>query len=507
METFINKISLKGLPKPIDDLLEAQVEKKNMEYVWLHQQGHQAGSLLTVACKDKALLEQDFDKNFIQDTLKNHQILISILDVADVKQHSEDGYLFFNRYAQAKDQIFGNDKNGIRYWFFEHDLKKIRNRYLAGESLLTKYAEELEQGDIPGATVLYLKNIQHDLEFLEYLRFGKSFTTLTLMERLQQMEYFIPVIKQFFVKDGDQYYLLRQIENEDMVEYMDKHLHLIKKIKKSMRRLVLQHLKAKEPKKILLLPSAKDPLLENKEIKKALGPLLKLPNVEELFFFHKITRIERDHHLTYYYMLAVLSKENQEETEKALQKIMIESPADIQFVIIYHTRFWIQENTYESQNFFKKIMYTKNKIYTNGFHPQIHWNKNYDYRCDDLFIYKGVAKDLYKKHLKACARNKKATTVPIVPQYLYQYFGQVIKNRMYRNFGYLPETDDLETLWNLFIYSYQSDIDYRLAISQFSFDVIGYLHENREQKLPALYLNQTEKKELFNLLKEIKNTD
>jgi len=284
METFINKISLKGLPKPIADLLEAQVEKKNMEYVWLHQQGHQAGSLLTVACKDKALLEQDFDKNFIQDTLKNHQVLISILDGADVKQHSEDGYLFFNRYAQAKDLIYGEEKNGIRYWFFEHDLKKIRNRYLTGESLLTKYAEELEQGDIPGATVLYLKNIQHDLEFLEYLRFGKSFTTLTLMERLQQMEYFIPVIKQFFVKDGDQYYLLRQIENEDMVEYMDKHLHLIKKIKKSMRRLVLQHLKAKEPKKILLLPSAKDPLLENKEIKKALGPLLKLPNVEELFF-------------------------------------------------------------------------------------------------------------------------------------------------------------------------------------------------------------------------------
>lgn len=506
MENFINQITHKNLPKNILDVLQAHIENQNIDYIWFHQEKQQSCSLLTVMGKNKSLLEKDFSKNIIGETLKNDQVLISILDETDRKQHAEDGYLFFNRHAQAKDQIYGNAKNGIRYWFFEHDLKKIRNRYLAGESLLTKYAEELSRGDVPGATLLYVKNIQHDLEFLEYLRLGKSFLELTVSERLLQLEKFIPQLKQFFVKEGDSFYLINFIEKEDDVNYMEEYQLTVKNIQAKMKQLVMERLKQKQSKNLLLKQTVKNRLLEKKEVKKALRPLLDTRGVEELFLFHETACFAEDHSKMHYYIMALIEEENQLEIENALQKIRNNTPSGMQFTILYHTRLWIQEGLYAFQPYFKKILDLANKIFTTGYHPAVHWYQDRSTNAGDLFLHKRSTKKLYKTHLQRSDRNKKSVMISFIPHYLYHYFGQTIKNHLYGNFGYLPQTNDLQTLWDLFIYSNNSDVDYGSVISHFPFDVIGYLHENREQKLPTLSLNQEAKKRLFDLLKEIRNT-
>lgn len=505
MENFTNQIKEKKLPKQLTEMLMTEIEKKNVNGVWLHQQEHQECSLLTISCKDKLLFQQTFDYLFIGNIFEQDRVLISILDDIDLQQHREDCYLFFRRYATTDHQIYGEEMNIGRFIATESDFQSLRERYEKGEQLLMKYTEELIADEQVGATLFTLKNIQHDLQFLEYLRFGKEFDTFTLTERLHHMEAFIPEMKKFFVKEGDQYYLLRQIENEDMVEYMDEHLPAICKIKKKMKGFVLQNMKVKQPKNDQLKPTVSHQFLKDASIKKVLRPLLQMTHLEEVYLFHEITSFQADFRHHHYYLLALVSKESAKEVRRVFQKINEALPPNLKFTIIYHTRFWIQENLYQSQYFLKTLMNNDHKIYTNDFHPKIHWGRDDDYRCDDSFIYHRRAKNIYERHLKRIERDEKSTMVFIIPCDLNEYFVQILINSLYDTLGYLREINDVEVLWNLSLYAHPVRTQLEEHLQKLSFDLIGYMSKNQKEKLPALHLHQDEKKLLFDLIKRIKN--
>lgn len=505
MENFINQINEKKLPKQLTEMLMAEVEQKNIDCMWLYRTEHGKGTLLTIFCKDKLLLQRTFDDLFRGDTFEQDRVLISILDEADLEQHREDRYLFFQRYARKEDQIYGEEKNYGRFIVTESALQSLRERYEKGEQLLMKYTEELIVDEQVGATLFSLKNIQHDLEFLEYLRFGRSFEDFTLTERLHQMEAFIPEIKKLFLKEGDQYYLLRQIENEDMVEYMDEHLPFISKIKKKMKGFVLQNMRVKQPKNNHLKPTVPHQFLKDPSIKKVLRPLLHMAHLEEVYLFHEITSIQADFQHHHYYLLALVSKEKVKEIQRVSQKIDEALPPYLKFTIIYHTRLWIQENVYQSQHFLKTLMSNDHKIYTNDFHPKIHWDRDDTYRCDDSCIYHRRAKDIYKRHLKGIKRDENSTMASIIPSDLNEYFIQILINGLYDTVGYLPENNDVKVLWDLLIYAHPLGTQLEDHLQQLSFDLINYLSMHRKLKLPALHLHQKEKKLLFGLIQRIKD--
>ena len=506
METFINKIKEKKLPEQVNELLMAETERKNITGIWLYRSEQQQCSLLTVLCEDKLLLQRTFRYLFIGDTFEQDRVLISILDDADLEQHRQDRYVFFSRYASKEDQIYGDEKDYGRFVVSDSDLRPLRERYLKGEQLLMKYTQELIVDEQAGATLFYLKNLQHDLEFLEYLRFGRPFEDFALPERLRQMEAFIPEVKKFFVKEGNHYYLLRQIENEEIVEYMDEYQHHICKVKNQMKQIVLRNMQAKLPRNLPLKPAVSHELLKNKVIRKVLRPLLHMAHLEEMYVFHEITSIQDALNVTHYYLLAVVSKEKLKEAARVTQKINEGSPAHLKFTIIYHTRLWIQENVYQSQYFFKTLMNNDHKIYTTAFHPKIHWDGDDTYYCDDAVIYYRKSKNIYKRHLKGVARDEKSAMVSIIPKELNEYFVQILICRLYDTVGYLPEINDVKVLWDLFIYVNGSETDYDELLGSFSFDLIRYLTANKNEKLPALKINQTEKKKLFRLLIHLRKT-
>ncbi len=503
MENFINQIREKKLPAHLTDLLMAETENKNITAMWLHRPAHQNGLLLTILCKDKLLLQQTFDYLFIGDSFEQDRVLISVLDDADLEQHREDRYVFFQRYARKEDQIYGEEKNYGRFTIVDLELRSLRKRYLKGEQLLSKYTEELIADGQVGATLFYLKNIQHDLEFLEYMRFGRPFEGFALAERLRYMEAFIPEVRKFFVKEGCHFYLLRQIENEEIVEYMEAYQDDLCKIKEEMKNTVLRDMQAKLPEKTPLHPPVSHALLKNKAVKKVLRPLLQLAYLEEVYSFHEITTIEKELQHRHYYLLALVSEESEKDFDTAVDKINKAQFPDLKFTIICHTRLWVQENIYECQDFFKNLMQVDNRIYTNGFHPEIHWNSRHTTDCGDLSFYRLRAKNIFKEHLKTACRDQ-AATVALIPYWLNNYLVQLLKNRIYQTFGYLPETDHLQTLWDLFIFSAEPGRYWSDLLHTISFDFITYLHEHRQQKVPVLHLNYAEKKKLFSLLQHLK---
>lgn len=505
METFINQIKEKKLPEHTYELLMAETERKNITAIWLYRPEHQKAALLTVLCKDRLLLQRTFDYLFIGDTFEQDGVLISMLDDTDLEQQCEDRYLFFSRYARKEDQIYGHEKDYGRFSIVGSDLVSLKARYLKEEKLLMKYTEELIVDEQVGATLFYLKNIQHDLEFLEYIRFGKPFEDFALPERLRQIEAFIPEVKQFFVKHNNHYYILRQIENEVIVEYMDEYQNHLRKIKEEMKKIVLQNMKAKQPRNTPLKPTVSHPFLKDPTIRKALHPLLQTAYLEEVYLFHEITAIKEKSQHHHYYLLALVSNKNRKEEKRIAEKIDKELPPDLEFTIIYHTRLWIQENVYQSQHFLKSLMNEDHKIYTNDFHAKIHWDDYDSFSSDDLFIYRRRAKNIYKRHLKGVERNEKVAMVSIIPSELNEYLVQILIDRLYDRAGYLPEINDVKVLWDLVIYADPRASQLEEQLHKLSFDLIGYLSMHRKDKLPALHLHQNEKKLLFDLFKRIKD--
>ncbi|ACU06707.1 hypothetical protein FIC_00233 [Flavobacteriaceae bacterium 3519-10] len=505
MENFINQIKENKLPEHVYELLTAETGKENITAMWLYRPEHQKAALLTVLCKDRLLLQRTFDYLFIGDTFEQDGLLISMLDDSDMVQQCEDRYLFFSRYARKEDQIYGHEKDYGRFNIVDSDLVSLKARYLKEEQLLMKYTEELIVDEQVGATLFYLKNIQHDVEFLEYIRFGKPFEDFALAERLRQIEALIPEVKQFFVKHNNHYYILRQIENEDIVEYMDEYQDHLRKIKEEMKKIVLQNMKAKQPKNTPLKPTVSHPFMKDPTIRKALHPLLQTAYLEEVYFFHEITAIKEKSQHHHYYLLALVSNENRKEEKRIAEKINKELPRDMEFTIIYHTRLWIQENVYQSQHFLKSLMNGDHKIYTNDFHAKIHWDDDDAYRCDDAFIYHRREKNIYKRHLKGVERNEKAAMVSIIASELNEYFVQILINRLYDSAGYLSEISDVKVLWDLVLYADPRASQLEDQLHKLSFDLIGYLSMHRKDKKPGLHLHQDEKKKIFCLLNHLKN--
>jgi len=225
--------------------------------------------------------------------------------------------------------------------------------------------------------------------------------------------------------------------------------------------------------------------------------------LEEVYLFHEITSIKKEFQHHHYYLLALVSEESEKDFEAAVDKINKAQFPDLKFTIICHTRLWIQENIYECQDFFKNLMQADNRIHTNAFHPEIHWNSRHTTDCGDLSFYRLRAKNIFKEHLKTACRDQ-AATVALIPYWLNNYLAQLLKNRIYQTFGYLSETDHLQTLWDLFIFSAESGSYWSDLLPTLSFDFITYLHEHRQQKLPVLHLNYAEKKKLFSLLQHLK---
>src|SRR5690606_26704174 len=87
-----------------------------------------------------------------------------------------------------------------------------------------------------------------------------------------------------------------------------------------------------------------------------------------------------------------------DKVSKELKEIIREletADAEVQFAIIAHNRFYIQDNVYVQQGFYKKVCKTNNRIYTSGYQPAIHWRNNwYSDFHENLFDIKYSTKDI-----------------------------------------------------------------------------------------------------------------
>ncbi|MEG0915586.1 MAG: hypothetical protein RSF68_01085 [Myroides sp.] len=320
-------------------------------------------------------------------------MLVVLLDEDDVTKHKKIDSPFIHLNLSKAEVLYTDDETAIPsdYYFWEY-FKKFKERYIERQQLLKSYTDDFIKDELEGSCYLFLKGFATDLGAVELLLLGTINEKDSLTERLLIMEKICPIWKAVFVKqDTDTFYLLEQQSLSDAGIY-DDWGKALKKAQKKIKNIVLQIFAELDKNKQIISLQQQDTVPF--EYSDRLQQLQSNEEVEEIFLFHETVRYFHNKTVRCFYLLLI----TKEKVSKQLKEIIREvetADAEVQFAIIAHNRFYIQNNVYVQQGFYKKVFKTSNRIYTSGHHPAIHWRNNwYSDFHENLFDIKYSTKDI-----------------------------------------------------------------------------------------------------------------
>ncbi|MEX0996916.1 MAG: hypothetical protein WDZ45_07700 [Flavobacteriaceae bacterium] len=169
---------------------------------------------------------------------------------------------------------------------------------------------------------------------------------------------------------------------------------------------------------------------------------------EEIYQFHHTTHANTQ---TYYLLLIGKGFSNQ-LLKDLTNKLQAQTGNKAEFVLIAHTRSWIQEWLYAQQDFFKKIIKEENRIFTTSpYHPKPHWEHPYAPYYPDLELY-------YKQTVKVFDQlllmaDRLTDNYSGVANLFSLFFQTFCKTYLFATISYYPNNLHSKALWQLCLYA------------------------------------------------------
>jgi len=180
--------------------------------------------------------------------------------------------------------------------------------------------------------------------------------------------------------------------------------------------------------------------------------LKKFDEVEELFLFHQISTFDSYQPHEHFYLFVVLKHKATKDLKTYLQHIEQNPIESIRITSVHHTRYHIQHHTYDYQVFFQKIMKAKNRIYSSGYHPKIHWYKKRPTYLDGLEHSYNYNKQCYNNDIKPIFEKNEGEKY-ILKQIVSKFLVKHLQIFIFSETIYKPRSKNLITLWNLMIFA------------------------------------------------------
>jgi hypothetical protein len=215
----------------------------------------------------------------------------------------------------------------------------------------------------------------------------------------------------------------------------------------------------------------------------AIETIVKEVEAEQIYLYHQITYGEKT---TYYLMLIAVGTSN-EKLRLLDQPLKSKTGGKYDFVLISHSRNWIQKNLYQHQSFFANILQDNNLVYSSStYHPGFHWEVPHNRYHADLHFYYKPTKDIAMQFF-AIANNSKENYQGL--EYFFAlFFMSFCRTYIFVKTYYLPNYLSNQTLWQLCIYADADIRKYNYLIEQFWTDFFPYLdtHMTLHHKLTKL---------------------
>lgn len=249
-------------------------------------------------------------------------------------------------------------------------------------------------------------------------------------------------------QDSDTFYLIEQ-QNLSEAGMYDDWGKALKKAQKKIKKIVLQIFdELDKNKQIVSLPQ---PNTISFQYSDHLNQLQTNEDVEEVFLFHETVNYLDNKTVRCFYLLLIV-KDKVSNSLKEIIKEIETADDDVQFAIIAHNRFYIQDSVYYQQGFYKKVYSSHNRIYTSGYHPAIHWQNTWNPDFHENVINIKYSSKNIENFVDTAIRPAKQSLV-ISSKKLYKCF--VCKLQMYilYHLNYVPTTTNLNTLLQMVRYT------------------------------------------------------
>ncbi|MDM1044940.1 hypothetical protein HX004_07675 [Myroides sp. 1354] len=454
MKTACSDISQQNFSQELLEKLSDCIQTKNVLTLWygpIWASPTLRG--LWMYTKDKQQVKALFTPSYIKTLLDEEQLVFISLDTVDFNYHASIGNPLFKTSLTANRILYQTTSLPPSF-----GVNKSMGNFIAlyqdKQALLSSYCNDFLEQQFHGSSHAFLKSFTHDLDVLETVLLGVKQTTATLTHRLLVLEQIIPKMKTLFVKrQADVYYILNDLaQNTEDVPYNMWGLSL-QKVQKKLNHIVLTVLEQIDGQTTII--QSKRTLKKKKikpfKYKEKLLPLLSTNQIEEIYQFHEMLFLNQTNPQKHVYLVVLTKETPSKEIKKIIQTIEAQKE-NIQFTLLAHTRFYIQESVYEFSDFFKTALHPKNKIYASDYYPQIHWYKSQMKDYSDFTSPLKERTERIHQTLRQDLKNSQNHTF-ITTNQLYTCLSAKFKIYIIHHLHYLPNTNNLNTLLHLALYA------------------------------------------------------
>lgn len=487
----------------LENILRQLINQHHIIQMFFTKDTHSLFSHLIIHTEKNSDAQELQQSKWVKKVRNRYQIDVYFIYSVKFHHKSSLGHPFIECYSQPSAIIYQNEESGntpiiARGW---KKYKKKFNVFQEGfyhdhDFHKTQVQNLISEGSSNSVFTSYARLIEYDLAYLEELYAGTTFNALDLDERINNLIEYIPEIQKYFVKNsGNRYYLTDLFakakeatadddaiyENEmyEAVGIAEENLYqLIEKRFDELKRMIKKQSLQMQKTVIKSEEKPKDAVLEN-----AIETILNFVEAEQVYLFHQVTYGEK----TMYYLMLIAEGAGNEKLRLISQSLKSRMNGKYDFVLISHSRYWIQKNLYHNQSFFANIIQEKYlKHSSSPYHPEFHWEVPHDPCHADLyFLYKSTKNSAFQ--FFEIFNNPKENYQGL--EYLFSlFFLSFCRTYVFVKTYYLPNYLSSQSLWQLCLYA-DSDIrKYEYLIEQFWTDFFPYLdrHMTLHHKLSKL---------------------
>jgi hypothetical protein len=488
----------------LENILRQLVNQHNIIQMFFTKQPAAVFSYLIIHIEKNSEAQLLQQNKWVKKVRNRYQIDVYIIYSQKLDHRLSLGHPFFKLYCQPCALIFQNEesKNSV---MVRQDWKKYKKkfnvfqeRFYNDHELHKSQVENLiSEGFSNSVFTSYARWIEYDLEYLEELYCGNKSAFPNLDQRINNLIEYIPEIQKYFVrKEYDKFYLtdlfIKAKEasvNDDEAMYKEEMYEAVQIAEQSLYRLIAQRLAELKKQIKKGMSKRKEVVCQMDEKPKdiilsvAIQTILKFDEVEQIYLYHQVTYGEK----TTYYMMLIAKGTGNEKIKVITQSLKSKIGEKHDFVLLSHSRYWIQNKLYHHQSFFSKIIQSKYLTYSSSaYHPELHWEAPHNPYHADLYFYYKPTKDIALQFF-AIVRNTEENYQGL--EYFFAlFFMSFCRTYIFVKTYYLPNYLSAQALWQLCSYADHSIRKYNYVIEQFWTDFFPYVdkHMTLHHKLSNL---------------------
>ncbi|MBK5212537.1 MAG: hypothetical protein JJE55_02605 [Flavobacteriaceae bacterium] len=467
MET-IQSSSFQSLSQEFAAKLQQLTKELAIEKIFFHAATtNNPGHLIIISASTKNV-EVIEARKWLRLAFKEHSVLLHVLGSQQMRYGYKNGNPFIPGFCIASAKVYQNTDYKFRpsttWKCFKKRFKKFERDYFYEHDVLMTINNDFYRLEARTSVFLtYSSLYEHHLTYLEKLYIGHSFNSKTLSQRIKYLTQYLPSMEGLFVKqNGETYYLIAQLEKakqaaEEADEiYINWELYTaISEVENQLHNMVVdrflalkKRIKSNKPIDTTLV-ALPETLAVDQYLSVIVSLINKIKQPEEIYLFHKVQTSA----IVHYYLLLIGEGIGTAILNRMQQSVTTRFNGAISVALIGHSRFWIQDNLFIHQGFFKSIMTVENRVFKLADKQfTMHWEKPHKPMYGDLdYMYKATEKIIAQyfvlRHYAA----------PDNPEGLNNMFATAIlralRTFIFAKLSYQPHYLSTYNLWMLCVYA------------------------------------------------------